>query len=208
MNQTRFYQRVELRDQDSKGETSLVNTATLFCTEALKHKFDRFAEKATNSEDIRLQELEERQAFKSLLSEESAVAFGGLANGCIKALSSASGVRGRTSSNGPSSSHPTSTQGRSKKQSLAKPVSVMRYRVLRSRESEGSACLCRVTCQNVLLRIAACCKEIVSSHVVSQGSDTVRMFCDVLGRHTMFSTFASLACAISNSARAVDLLCP
>ena len=86
VNQARFYQRVELRDQDSKGQTSLGNTTTLFCTAALKHKFDRLAEKATNSDDIRLLELEERQAFKSLLRAEGAVAFGGLANGCIKAL--------------------------------------------------------------------------------------------------------------------------
>ena len=54
---------------------------------------------------------------------------------------------------------------------------------------------------------AACCKGSVSSHEVSQGSDTVRIFCDVLGGHTCFSTFASLARAIGNTASAVDLLC-
>ena len=50
--------------------------------------------------------------------------------------------------------------------------------------SKGFSCLCPMTCQNALFRIAACCKEIVSSHEVSQSSDIVKIFCDVLGEHT------------------------
>ena len=55
LNQARFFRLVELKDQHSKGQTSLGKTTTLFGTESQKHKFDRFAEKAKNPEDIRLQ---------------------------------------------------------------------------------------------------------------------------------------------------------
>ena len=128
LNRARFYQRVELRDRHSKGRTSLTKTMTLFGTEALKHKFDILAEKAKISEDIRLHVLEGCQAFKWLPSAEDAAALSGLVKGCLKAFSSASGGRGRTSSNGPSSSHPTSPQHfLSALLTPAKPVNVMRY---------------------------------------------------------------------------------
>ena len=58
LNRVRFHLRVELRDRDPKGQTSLVKTMTLFGTEALNHKFGILAEKAKNSEDIQMQELE------------------------------------------------------------------------------------------------------------------------------------------------------
>ena len=128
LNRARFYQRVELGDRDSKGQTSLEKAMTLFCTEALNHKFGILAEKAKNSEDLRLHVLEGCQAFKWLLSVEDAAALSGLVKGCLNALSSASGGRGRTSSNGPSSSHPTSHQlFLSALLRPAKPVNVMRY---------------------------------------------------------------------------------
>ena len=102
-----FCQRVQLRDQgDSKEQTSLEKTTTLFGTEGLKHKFNILAEEAKKSEGS-IQELEEREAFKLLLSAEDAAALSGLVKGYLNVLSSASGGRGRTSSNGPSSSHPT-----------------------------------------------------------------------------------------------------
>ena len=77
-------------------------------------------------------------------------------------------------------------------------------RVLHSRQFEGSSCLCTATCQNALFPSAACCKETVSSHEVSQGSDAVRIFCNVVG--DIFSTFASLAFANVPAASAVELL--
>ena len=117
LNRARFYERVEFKDQESKEQTALGKTTTLFGTEALKHKFDRLAEMAKNSEDIRLQELETCQAFKWPPSAEEAAASAGLVKGCLKALSSASGGRRRTSPNGPSSSHPKSTQQKKQKQS-------------------------------------------------------------------------------------------
>ena len=47
----------------------------------LRQKFDTLAEKAKNSEDIGLQELEECQALKWLLSAEDAAALGGVVKG-------------------------------------------------------------------------------------------------------------------------------
>ena len=104
-----------------------MKTTTLFGTAALKHKFDILAEEAKKSEDSSIQELEECQAFKWLPSAEDAAAFSGLVKGYLNVLSSASGGRGRTSSNGPSSSHLTSNQQKKRKQCLGKPVNVMRY---------------------------------------------------------------------------------
>ena len=103
LDQVTFCQRVELMDQDSKGQISPGKITTLFGTEALNHKTDRLAEKANNSEDIRLQELEECQGFSARKTQR-------LGQCVVAKPSSASGGRGRTSSNGPSSSHPTSTQ--------------------------------------------------------------------------------------------------
>ena len=68
LNRATFCQRVELRDQGPKEQTSLGKTTILFGTETLKHKIDIFAEKAKNSEDIRLLELEKCKAFKWFLS--------------------------------------------------------------------------------------------------------------------------------------------
>ena len=95
LNQATFCQRVELGDQDSKGQTSLVKTTTLFGIETMKHKFVILAEKAKKSGDISMQELEERQACKRRLTAEGA-ALGGLVKGYLKALSSASDGRGWT----------------------------------------------------------------------------------------------------------------
>ena len=139
------------------GQTSLEKTTTLFGTEALKHKFDRLAEEAKNSEDIRLQELEECRALRLLLSADDAAALCGLVKGGLKALSSAGG-RKRTSSNGPASSHATTSQQKKQKPRDA----LFPERLLFSREFRGASCLFSATCQNAFFPIAACCKEIVS----------------------------------------------
>ena len=97
LNQATFFQRVQLRDQDWKGQALWEKTTTLFGTEGPKHKFNILAEMAKTSKDIRLQELEDCQVFKCLLSTEDATALAGLVKGFLKA-SSASGGRGRTSS--------------------------------------------------------------------------------------------------------------
>ena len=57
---------------------------------------------------------------------------------------------------------------------------------------------------------AECSKEVVvSSLQVTQGSDSVKICCDVLGRRAIgFSKFASLACAISNTATAASFPYP
>ena len=78
-------------------------------------------------EDIRLQELEERQANKWLLSAEDAAALGGFVKGSLKALSSASDGRRRISSNGPSSYNPASTKQKKQTLTHATPVNVIRY---------------------------------------------------------------------------------
>ena len=61
------------------------------------------------------------------------------------------------------------------------------------------------SCEASQYDAAACCNEIVSSHEVSQGSDTMGIFCFVLGGHN-FSSFDSMACAITNTASATDLI--
>ena len=90
-------------------------------SEVLKYhlcqKFDRLAEKAKSSEDIRMQELEECEAFMWLFSAEDPAALGGLVKGCLKVLSSV----------GPSSSHRTTPQQKMQTQTHAKPVNVMRH---------------------------------------------------------------------------------
>ena len=70
LNQVRFHQREELRDQYSQWQTSLEKTTTLLGAQALKHKFDILSAKAKNSENTKLQESKECQAFKWLLSGE------------------------------------------------------------------------------------------------------------------------------------------
>ena len=115
LNQATFDQRVQLRDPDSKKQTSLGKVMTLFGTGGLKHNLDRLAEKAKNSQDIILQELEKSQAFKWPLSALDAAALGSLVKGHLKALSSAIGGGKRTQSNGRSRSHPTASQQKKQK---------------------------------------------------------------------------------------------
>ena len=64
--------------------------------------------------------------------------------------------------------------------------------MLRSREFEGASCFCPAAVRTLFHPIVACCKEIVSSLSVSQGSGTVRVFCDILGGHTFVQLSLSL----------------
>ena len=121
-----FCQRVQLRDQDSKRQTSLEKTTTLFGTEALKHKFNILAEEAKKSEDISIQELEECQAFKWLPSAEDAAALSGFGEGLSQRplfsewWSRADFIEWPF---GP----PSDVTQQKQKQCLVKPVDVMRY---------------------------------------------------------------------------------
>ena len=198
LNQVRFYQRVQLRDQDSKGQTSLERTTTLLGAEALKRKFDRLAEKAKNSEDIRLQELEECQAFKWRLSAEDAAAFSGLLKGYLKALSSAIGGHKRTSSNGPTdfwggcavtciqflSSYHSAHDGIPAAGAKTVPCEASQcdalfLRVFRSREREGSSCLCPRDISELFFVFPRVARRL-SQVTKFQRAPTLRIFCNVL----------------------------
>ena len=204
-----FYQRVDLRDQDSKGQTSLGKTTTLFGTEVLKHKFDRLAEKAKNSEDIRLQELEECQAFKWLLSAEDAATLGGLVKGCLRALSSACGGRGRTSSNGPSSSHPSTSQQKKQNQTHTQPVNVMRYFGENASQSRVRRCFTFVHRDMSELAFFSDCRVLQGDCLKSRSFTGVRQSDSMLWRswrtHNLFQVSLRWHVEPGDTASAADL---
>ena len=76
-------------------------------------KFDILAEKAKKAEDAKMQELKNVKLSTGSQRGRRSGFWVARSKNYLKALSSATGGRKRTSSTGPSSSNPTSTQSRS-----------------------------------------------------------------------------------------------
>ena len=90
-----------------------------------------------------------------------------------------------------------------------KPVDVMRHFWKNAPQSDSSKVLHVSAPRHIrtfFFPIAACCKETVSSHEVSQVFRRSENIFATFLEDTFFSTFASLAFAIGRTASAVDLL--
>ena len=119
------------------------------------------SQSAKNLEDVRLQVLEERQAFKCYFSTEGRTGVGRPGEGLSESprFSDGSWTHHRTSYDAPIQR--LSSFSFLALLTLAKPVNVMRFfyeRMFRSREFEGATCLCTATLsERAVFRVAACC---------------------------------------------------